>query len=1153
MKRKSVSVALFLSAVASQVFAQTTSTSILGTVTDSSGAVISGAKVSVLNTRTGTKRSDVTTNTGDYNFPLLDVGEYEVTVESPGFKPETHKNLALQINQKARVDFALQVGAQSERIEISAEAAVLHTDEASLGQVVEQRRVVELPLNGRNLAGLAVLQPGVQFGGRMGFDGLTGTGGGIPVPGVGISISANGQRDTNQHATLDGVQVTEARVNTVTFTPSIEAVEEFKVQSGSYSAEYGTNSGAQLTIVLRSGTNQYHGTAFEFFRNDVLDAENYFTNYFNAPGAARRKKDGLRQNQYGGVISGPLSIPKLYNGKDKTFFMFDYEARLRRQPGNTATANVPSLAFRNGDLSALLNRGAGLNPIQIVDPLTGTPFAGNIIPATRISPTAKALIPFLQNPQRVNADPLSGVNYVGEGNVKLDDDQRYVRIDHNFSDKDKIFGRYAFDDLSYFTIPGDNPNFTYFVAGRSQNVAGQWIHIFSPTLLNEFRYGYNRSVDNTLNPRSNSSFDLDALGMTGFRVVTDNNRKFTPREAGLPVINVSNFTGTVSGGSQALFGDRDGGNGFDFNQMHQFSDNVTISRGAHNFKTGFDFRRVILFRGAANVARGDMTFDDTIANNGFASFLLGYPSQTDSPEGLPLTDVRQNRYGAYFQDDWKASRKLTLNLGVRYEYNSAATDITGLWRSISFKDSVNGIPTLIPKIGTPYQFYEPEKKNFMPRVGIAYRPSDKWVVRSGFGLYYNVHQLNNYTILNLNPPLSGSSAFSQQATGGKLTSTTNPLTYASPFGVISTTGIINANTLNPDNFQPRVIQWSFDIQRQLPWRSVLTLGYVGSKGVHIDNAVELNNPDPGLSSLSTSPQQRRPIQNVIDGPGGPVRPLSRLRWLDSGNNSWYHGLQANLEKRFSGGLQFSFAYTYSQSLGEGYGRNEGFGGTSQTYQDPRNRAAEKGRYPFDVRHNAILNFLYEIPTAAAFQKNAAKYLFGGWQLNGILTLRTGFPFTVAQGNTLNTFNSVVRPDRVRSGISDNPTVNRWFDTEAFRLVTCQQDALSNRCHYGSAGNSILDGPGARNLDASLFKNIPIKSDRVRVQFRAEFFNLFNTPNFSTPNRTLTSSLAFQPKVDPVTGAIGPDPVQGGRSAGPGAITSLALPMRTIQFGLKFQF
>ena len=336
--------------------AQTTSTSILGTVTDPTGAVITTAKVTATQVATGLKRSELTSSTGDYNFPLLDPGEYEVTVEMAGFKTETRKNITLELNQKARIDFTLQVGAQSERVEVNAEAALLRTDDPSLGQVVETRRVEELPLNGRNLAGLAVLQPGVQFGPRMGFDGLTGGGGGVPVPGNTIAIVANGQRETNQHATLDGVVVTEARVNTVPFTPSIEAVQEFKVLSGSYSAEYGTNAGAQIMIALKSGTNQFHGTAFEFLRNDVLDAENYFNNYFNAPGSARRPKDELRQNQYGGVFSGPVWIPKIYNGRDKTFFMFDYEARKRRQPGGVGTANVPSEAFRNGDLSALLNR-----------------------------------------------------------------------------------------------------------------------------------------------------------------------------------------------------------------------------------------------------------------------------------------------------------------------------------------------------------------------------------------------------------------------------------------------------------------------------------------------------------------------------------------------------------------------------------------------------------------------------------------------------------------------------------------------------------------------------------------------------------------------------------------------------------------------------
>ncbi|MCX6619636.1 MAG: TonB-dependent receptor [Acidobacteria bacterium] len=1137
----------FLALSASGLFAQTTSTTILGTVSDSTGAIVAGAKVTAKNTGTAVSRSDITTATGDFNIPFLEIGSYDITVEMPGFKTETKKNIALQVNDKARVDFQLAVGQASEHVEVTAEAALLKTDESTLGQVVTEKTIQEMPLNGRNIAGLAVLQPGVQFGGRMGFDGVSGSAVGVPIPGIGISLSANGQRDTNQHATLDGVVATEARVNTVPFTPSIEAIQEFRVLSGSYSAEYGTNSGAQVIIVTKSGTNSFHGTAYEFVRNDKFDAENYFTNYFTAPGTTRRAKDGLRQNQFGGVFSGPVILPKIYNGKDKTFFMFDYERRIRKEPGQVGTGNAPSDAFKSGDLSALLNRrdGAGnpLPAVQIVDPLTGAPFANNQIPANRISPAAKGLLPFLPTAQRTNPDPLNGITYIGAGGRTVDDEQRYIRGDHNFSERDKIFGRYAFDDISYNITYGDTPYLKYFVAGRNQNLAGSWLHIFSHNLINEFRYGYMRSVDNTLNSRSNSDFTLDSLGLGNFRVVNDSNRQFTKREAGIPVFNIANFSGSIG----QFLGDRDGGNGFDFNQMHQFSDNLTLSSGAHNFKFGFDLQRVALFRGAANVARGDMFFDDAIAKNSFAAFLLGYPIQTDTPEGLPLTDSRQNRFGGYVQDDWKASRRLTLNLGVRYEYNSTATDIDGLWRSLSFKQSVNGIPTLIPNIRTKNAFYTPEKKNFAPRIGIAFRATDKWVVRSGFGIYYNVQQLNNYTILNLNPPLSGSSAFTQTAVNGVLNNTATPLSFGNPFGVVNSTSPISANTLNPDNWQPRVAQWSFDIQRQLPWNMAMTVGYVGSKGSHIDNTVELNNPDPGLSSLPTTPQQRRPWQFIIDGVGGPTRGLTRIRWLDSGANSWYHGLQLSADKRFSKGIQFGFSYTYSKSMGEGYGRNESFGGIGTTYQNPRNRAAEKALYPFDVKHNLVMNYLYELPGP---RSGIARSIIGGWQTNGIWTLRGGFPFTVSQGNTLNTINSSARPDILTSPKLDNPSINRWYNTNAFQTVTCQLDYLSNRCKYGNAGQGILRGPSFHNLDFSLFKNFQVR-ERMRVQFRAEMFNIFNSPNFNLPNASLNASPAYQPAL--ANGVIGTQPLQPVSATGPGTITSLIAPMRVVQFGLKLSF
>ncbi len=1029
-------------------FAQTTSTTILGTVTDASGAVLPGAKVTVTNLKTGVKREDVASSTGDYSFPLLDVGEYEVTVTANGFKQEVRRNVILQINDKNRLDFAMQVGATTERVEVTANGATLQTDDATLGLTVEQRRVEELPLNNRNLGVLAILQPGVQYGPRSGTDGQ-GFGqrqgaNGVPIPGVGLAFVANGQRETNQHATLDGVVATEARVNTIPFSPSPEAVQEFRVLSGSYSAEYGFNSGAQTIIVTKSGGNEWHGSAFEYLRNDIFDAENFFQNYFNAPGAARSKKNSLRQNDFGGVLTGPFWIPKVYDGHNKTFFMVNYEARRRRDGGIAQQANHPPTAFRNGDFSSLL---ALPTPIKIVDPLTGTEFAGNIIPANRITNTAKELMKFWPEPQRINTNPLTGINYNGFEQRKLDDDQAFVRVDHNFSEKDKIFGRYAFNDVTYSVIPGDNPNFTYFVAGRNQNLGTGWIHLFNSSLINEARYGYNRSVDNTLNPRANTNFDVETLGMTGFRVVNDGNRKFTSRETGVPTITVNAFS-TLS--------EQDGGNGFDFNNLHQFNDNLTWSHGAHNTKFGFDFRWVDLYRGAANTPRGNLTFNGDIANNGFAAFLLGFPSSTGTPEGLPLTFARQKRFAGYATDDWKASRKLTLNLGLRYEYNTPAIDTKGLWRSLTFTQQVNGVPTVVPNIGTPLEFYEAQKKLFMPRLGLAYRLSDQWVVRGGFGIYYNVHQLNNYTILNLNPPKSGTANFANSSLGGRINNDpTQPvLTFAAPFGVVSPTLATGINALDPANNQPYVSQWSLDVQRRLPFDLVLSAGYVGNKGTHIDQTVELNAPAP---SILANPGGRRPIRTFIDGVGGPLRPLNRLRWLTSDGNSWYHAFQFNAQKRFSKGFQMNVAYTYSKAEGEGYGRNEAAGALPNSYQNPKDRAAEKTRYGFDFRHSLVANYLYELPTLAIFKDNPGKYFFGGWQMNGIIQLRSGLPFTVTQTNTINTLEGHVRPDRLSSGKLDNPTVDKWYDPDAFRVVTCAQpgETTGPNAAAGIARNQYL--------------------------------------------------------------------------------------------------
>ncbi len=1134
---------LILLASLTSLWSQTTSTTILGTVQDSSGSVIGGAKVTLTNTRTGVKADTMSTSSGDFTFPLINIGEYTVSVEQSGFKTASRTGVLVQINEKVRVDFKLEVGQVTERVQVTAEIAQLKTDEASLGNVVEQRRLVELPVNGRNVGNLAVLQPGVMFGSRGGLDGMSGGGGGIPIPGQTIAIVANGQRETNQHATLDGVVATEARVNTVPFSPSPEAMEEVKVLTGSYSAEYGFNSGAQLVMVMRSGTNDLHGAAYDFLRNEKLDAEAYFQNYFTPAGAARLPKPALRQNQFGGVISGPVFIPKLYDGRNKTFFMFNYEGRRTSNPGIAGTALVPSVRMRTGDFGELLNirNAAGVAaPITIVDPLTGTPFPNNVIPANRISAAARTLSNFWEQPQTVLANPLQGFNYRGVGSTRITDNQYFMKFDHNISAKDKVMFRYASNTPEFLLTPPDAPQFTYRVIGRNNNVATQHIHIFSPSVINEFRYGYTTSRDDSFNPRANSDFDLSTIGLDAFRVLTDGNRKLTKREAGIPGISASSFQGLA---------ERDGGNGFDDNRLHQFSNNVSVNFGAHAMKFGGELRRISLFRGAANVPRGSFVFGDQIANNGYAALLLGIPTATNTPEGLPLTDVRQKRMGFYFNDDWKASKKLTLNLGLRWEYNTAATDIRGLWRNGEWTKGLNQPIEFVPAaIRTTYQFYKPQKTLFMPRLGVAYRLDDKTVLRMGYGIYYNVHQLNNYTILNLNPPLSGSANFNNSFnSAGALTNPNAPyFSLASPFGVFNAaTTATAANVLNTDNFQPQVHQWSFDVQRRLFGGMVLTVGYVGSRTIHMDSTQERNTPAPAFNTATSSIQSRRPYPFILDN--GVLRPLTRLRFLDSGANAWYQGLQFNLQRRYSNGFSFTIAHTMSKSLMEGYGRNEGDGFNSNTYQNPFNRAAEKGRAGFDVTHNFVANFVYELPTPNMFKKGIANVVFGGWQTNGIVTLRTGFPFAVTQGGITNTAgNAPVRPDRIADGSVSNPTVNQWFNPDAFRLTSCVNAALPETCHYGNSGTGILEGPGFKNIDYSLFKNFRI-TERLKLQFRGEMFNVFNTPQFARPNPGLQTATNLLPQGTPGNVTF---PSQANIVRGPGAITSLVSPMRQIQFGLK---
>lgn len=572
--------------------AQTTATEILGLVRDSTGAVVAGAQITITRVATGIRLTRMTDGNGEYTFPLIEIGEYTVRAEKEGFRSQTITELRVETQQKARVDFALTVGSVSESVEVVASGAALETENAAVGQVIDNKRVVDLPLNGRNLIHLAAMVPGVQYGTRSG--GADGQGG-FPIPGGGMSVIANGQREVHQSITLDGVESIAPLYNISSFTPSIDAVEEFKVQTGSYSAEFGQSSGGRVEISLKGGANAFHATGWEFIRNDVFDAETYFLNFQRPESAGRLKKDRLRRNQFGGFFSGPVI-------RNKTFWSFNYEERRQTQE-SVVTAWWPGQDFRSGDFSRLLNppinpaTGRQVRaPITIYDPLTGIPFTNNVIPANRLHPGALNVIDkYLPLPDFQQLDPLDFTASRAVPSV-IGARQYFGRVDHNFSTRDKVFGRFAIDK-SDWQANQINPNFPEDRISEAYNIATQWLHTFTPNVLHEMRFGINNWGDNYINPRSNSNFDVDSLGIGRFRVAGDGNRKFTAAETGIPGIG---FTiGDLNGRTDDTY-------------SYQFADNLSVIRGKHSLKTGLLYVYAAMDRRAANLTRGALTFSSTL-------------------------------------------------------------------------------------------------------------------------------------------------------------------------------------------------------------------------------------------------------------------------------------------------------------------------------------------------------------------------------------------------------------------------------------------------------------------------------------------------------------------------------------------------------------
>jgi hypothetical protein len=1127
-----------------RIAAQTTSTEALGVVTDATGGVISGAAVRLTRVETGETRSTVTNAQGLYSFPLIEPGEYRITVEAPGFKITNISNIDVLLQQRARVDVALEVGDLTQQIEVTGERRLLNTEDAAVGQNIESKRVVDLPVGYRNVGHLAIMVPGVTFGNRMGRG--TGASGRTSPSGTVVYLSANGQSGDTQGITLDGIDIKEPRYNQMTLTPSLDAISEFKVQTAAYSAEFGLAGGAQVQIAMKSGTNQFHGSVYEFLRNSKMDAEDYFLNFQLAPGEERKPKNALRRNQFGAFLSGPVILPG-YNGRNRTFWSFNYEGR-REVSEAPATGWFPSEEMKRGNFAALLTPidAAGnvrRPPVIIYDPRTGNPFPNNVIPESRIHPGVRDnLLKYLVSRQFTQADPLDFTNRAAI-RYPITQNAWFVRGDHNISSNDRVFGRIAWDNQEW-DRPDLNTNFGIGYFNRPKSLAAQWIHIFSPTVLNEFRFGFLLQQTDAFHRRDFvEGFDQDALGIGTWRVDSPTGpRNLLPRENRIPPIT----------GLGASFGDNYGG-GLDDIDVYNFSNHIQITRSTHSFKIGIEHRRFQMHRYAANYPGGLLQFSATQTGHGFASFLLGYPDVARTPEGNPLTIPTQRLWSFYVLDDWKITRRLTANIGIRYDHLGVPYDAGGFWRTVDFNRTYRtgdglDIPTIYPGVlgeAAAVPLFSRYNPPVLPRVGLAYRPWDKWVIRTGAGWYTNVPNLNNYTILNLMPPYSGSREFNsitdpaQQViatvAGRSYTLTTRrfregttplmlgPNLFSGPARV-APEGLWY---ISPDRKLLNLWTWSFDIQRELPLQTVLTVGYVGNRGTNATAILpDMNQPVP---SPNTDIQRNRPFQLFHDPlrPDVPVRTLGNLPAIVHGLNNFYHALMVSVDKRYSNGFAYGLSYTWSKATGETSATQDGWYG-----QDPRN--FRDGRGPlveFDRRHVAVVNFVYELPWMKN-ARNVGGMLLGGWQLNGIIALRSGFMYTVTQSSDLNT-GRTVRPDRVADGRLSDRSRELWFDPQAFRRVSCNIPGRLDLCHYGNSGVGIISQPGQRNLDLSAFKNFRI-TEGASVQFRVEAFNATNTPYFGAPN-----GISFA-----TPNSLVPD--------GPrmGEIRSLEAPMRTMQLGLK---
>lgn len=1132
--------------------AQVSSASLDGTVQDPTGASIANAAIEVLNTSTGVKTSAKTNSEG--RFYLASVppgGPYTILVKAAGFKKEERPGLVLEVNQSARIVITLLVGSSSETILVTSAAPLLETTTAEMGSVITNRSIVNLPLNQRNAYALVFLAPGVT--------------GSVSAQYNSENISINGGRPGSSEILVDGIPSSPPLVNPINgfaVFPSVDAVQEFKVQTNSYSAEFGRSGSGLINLIYKSGTNQYHGSAFEFLRNSDLDANSFFANLRGTPLA------NFKRSQFGGSLGGPIEIPKLFHGKDKTFFFFAYEG-LRQGSAAAVTATVPTVLQRTGDFSQTLN-SAGQKVI-IYDPTTtvpsGTayirqPFPGNVIPSSRIDSVAASVVKYYPTPNQPGT--ISGSNnYYSSGKSVLNSDQIDAKVDENLNERNRFFVRYSRRNLAQpfaelfpaAQVVAENGNSQPQV---SNSVAADYTYTLNPTLLMEFRYGFARTLIN-------------------FTPVSEG---FNPTSLGLPSYIAQNadqllFPGFAAANYYTLGDATAGQYRHGAFESHLLGATATKVLKSHVLKFGAEGRLLRANDAESGSSTGNFSFTTAItqgpnpsaatatAGNSIASMLLGIGTGTMTI-GSKNAATESKYYGFFLQDDWKLSRKLTLNIGLRYGFDVPRTERYN--RMESFDTTVAspiaakvGLPNLVGGVqyvgvnGAGRQQYATDFIGFDPRFGFAYQLNSSLVVRGGYGIFHSPSLRSAGATIG-NYGFSASTTYTGSPNG------LTPSVYLSnPFptgvnqpagssqGLLAGYGTLLSNPLTGDNRVGYTQNWDLDLQKQLPGNVLIDLAYVGNHGLHLNQAGEtdynINQLTQQSLALGTALQQSvpNPFFGIITT--GPLAAATVPRSLlvapfpqyttvqasyPTGGYTIYHAVQLKVEKRFSQGLNVLLSFT-GQKLIDNYSIISNVGNNSGI-QNIYNPAGERSISSNDISKRLVVSGSYALPFGrgqrfGSHWNKPVNAVLGGWQTNGIATAQTGFPLAVTTTNSSSSGSTSLRPNNNGTSAKLSGPISLRLNGYLSAAVFSQPAPFT----FGNTPRTLPDvsAPGNQNIDLSLFKNFqPI--ERVTLQFRAEAFNVLNQVVFGSPNVVLSSGQF-------------------------GVISSQANSPRTIQFALKIIF